>query len=1215
MKKYLSFLFFVMWVGVFAQENFQIIADQQREIDFFKRPQQRSLSYAIQNDYSDSLSESHYQVVVHIIYDGEATKRGDISDEKVAEMITELNEGFAGNGFEGNIDTKLRFHLAKLNPYCNATSGINRVDGSGVQNYSSIGADLTGGTNILALKALSQWPASEYLNIWIVTDINGAAAFGTVPTSMNSLTDDNFGSVIIYDNLGNITHEVGHNFGLYHTDMRCDPSVFALFSECAARKMHSIADAYLIAWQQIPVCFPDHYYDVGIDSFPHFKNEICAGDHEFELQVGNYGKANISSFTATIKNGNQTLVSKGFYGLSFNNGESIKVKFPSINLSEGIYNLTYEVSLPNGVLDQFNSNDTVPKDLIVAPTHALNHIINFESGLGDVIVINNGFANYSQDQTIEGNSTNTLMLEGHDDLGTAPYTGFATDEGKLEVKFCYAKPSYSTGGLIYDIKTGFGSSNRWWIKANQKKVVNAVRLLKDSDWSTDTIDLSGSEEAIFISFYADPRLWKDYSNGGDFVALDNIRFSELDESPLSLDFEAVDRFICTDSAELFSGGSVIFTPKVTGHPMPVKYEWYFESAFPRKIETKFDVNPVYWTWGSFDVKLVVTLPDGSQDSIVKEDFVWTKPMTEYSNQDIDNNTDFIFTTTNDYANWKKTNKAGAYGESDESLLLNIMDWPYTIGIEEAVVLPPLNLSALNTDTLSFDYAYSNRFSGSDTLKIEYSIDCSYTWTELDRVPVDNMQTAPDEWRFDSIFVPTADQWKTFKVDLSCLTNHENIRFRIIAYTGRRIGNALYLDNIRFNTKNTSQPTGDFSMVGNLWNSGEDSTICTENPTVNSKLHLYNENTYLGCYMTNGVGEFSFNNLPNGVYYILPDDSEISNSTSYITIQDESKSGLDLTNSENSVSICNVPGPCDHNPIYSLDTVKFQIIWDDSVFQQTTSPFLVELVDPAGKVGGRFMYANDRRYGWYNTVEVGDEFTIRVKSEQSDLWSRYWTTYSDSSYSLGSADFKTIKCNNNETFKVYLKRRPTSTGSYNISGTFLEKDGNSLTCSETPVANVKIILMNENHRAVTYAQTGGSGEYRFYNIGNGDYYIIADYLLEDRGTYIIPDPLKVTVKDGNIENLDLMDGINTVRFCDFSTVNSEQIALQNIGVEAKNHSITFSNGKLGTQVRLYSIHGVLLNSFTIRSDNETFKLNNLSTGVYLIQLGKNSAAISKNIFIK
>ena len=64
--------------------------------------------------------------------------------------------------------------------------------------------------------------------------------------------DNNIDVVITYDNLGDLKHEVEHNFGLNYTDMRCDPTVFALFSECAARKMHSIADTYLNSWQQIP---------------------------------------------------------------------------------------------------------------------------------------------------------------------------------------------------------------------------------------------------------------------------------------------------------------------------------------------------------------------------------------------------------------------------------------------------------------------------------------------------------------------------------------------------------------------------------------------------------------------------------------------------------------------------------------------------------------------------------------------------------------------------------------------------------------------------------------------------------------------------------------------------------------------------------------------------------------------------------------------------
>ncbi len=131
--------------------------------------------------------------------------------------------------------------MAKQDPSGLDTNGITRVKGS--QTSWDISDNYT-------FKALSYWPAEDYLNIWVVNLSGGLLGYTQLPVSstLQGLSDSSNdrltdGVVIHYQaygagsgfnlqtkyNLGRTaTHEVGHFFGLRHVwgDVNsCDPSV------------------------------------------------------------------------------------------------------------------------------------------------------------------------------------------------------------------------------------------------------------------------------------------------------------------------------------------------------------------------------------------------------------------------------------------------------------------------------------------------------------------------------------------------------------------------------------------------------------------------------------------------------------------------------------------------------------------------------------------------------------------------------------------------------------------------------------------------------------------------------------------------------------------------------------------------------------------------------------------------------------------------------
>ena len=180
------------------------------------------------------------QVVVHVIHNGEPIGTDtNIPDDQIHSQIDVLNKDFNRlNADASNTPVEflpvasamnIEFVLATVSPSGTPTNGINRVGGT---KNSWVRAD------DVELKALSYWPAENYLNIW-VCNLQGFRGYAQFPLSTipgvevvptNRLTH---GVVIGYRYFGSsdygdfdlnpafasgrtATHEMGHFFGLRH---------------------------------------------------------------------------------------------------------------------------------------------------------------------------------------------------------------------------------------------------------------------------------------------------------------------------------------------------------------------------------------------------------------------------------------------------------------------------------------------------------------------------------------------------------------------------------------------------------------------------------------------------------------------------------------------------------------------------------------------------------------------------------------------------------------------------------------------------------------------------------------------------------------------------------------------------------------------------------------------------------------------------------------
>jgi hypothetical protein len=181
-------------------------------------------------------------VVVHVIHNGEPLGTGtNISDEQILSQIDVINKDFNRLNADA-ISTppefaavagsmNVEFVLALRDPFGLPTTGIVRVNG-GRTSWSVSQEN--------EFKALSYWPAEDYLNIWVLNLSGGFIGYAQFPVSdMPGLEEyqdglaTTDGVVIDYKAFGSVdygsfdldpsynkgrtlTHELGHFFGLRH---------------------------------------------------------------------------------------------------------------------------------------------------------------------------------------------------------------------------------------------------------------------------------------------------------------------------------------------------------------------------------------------------------------------------------------------------------------------------------------------------------------------------------------------------------------------------------------------------------------------------------------------------------------------------------------------------------------------------------------------------------------------------------------------------------------------------------------------------------------------------------------------------------------------------------------------------------------------------------------------------------------------------------------
>jgi len=256
MKHLKSLLILLVIVFIFNISNAQQCGfDSQREellldsnfVELEKTAEKR-IQKAIKNKNFSKMAGSvlTIPVAVHVLHLGEPIGTdSNISTAQIQSSIDNLNDYYRGQTPNSPVDFEIEFVLAKRDPSCNATTGINRIDATSLAGYSNFGVNVqnSNGASYNDIVALSSWPQNDYFNVWIVTELDGNnGGFGFQGYAYFYNDNANFhGSVMMSTVFGydpgntngwglnsngdnsTVVHEVGHFFNLFHTFQGDDP--------------------------------------------------------------------------------------------------------------------------------------------------------------------------------------------------------------------------------------------------------------------------------------------------------------------------------------------------------------------------------------------------------------------------------------------------------------------------------------------------------------------------------------------------------------------------------------------------------------------------------------------------------------------------------------------------------------------------------------------------------------------------------------------------------------------------------------------------------------------------------------------------------------------------------------------------------------------------------------------------------------------------------
>ncbi|MBR3557475.1 MAG: T9SS type A sorting domain-containing protein [Bacteroidales bacterium] len=174
-------------------------------------------------------------------------------------------------------------------------------------------------------------------------------------------------------------------------------------------------------------------------------------------------------------------------------------------------------------------------------------------------------------------------------------------------------------------------------------------------------------------------------------------------------------------------------------------------------------------------------------------------------------------------------------------------------------LPFENMSSLTTPTLSFDVAHKRYNTNyTERLRVMYSTNCGQTWQSAYTKSGSSLATVTGN--ASSNFIPTASQWRTETIDLSNITDRDDVVIKFEFRSG--YGNNVWIDNVRIaNGTGIQSVESDLTIYPNP---------ATDNITISTsenaqRVEIFNIQGQLVKAEAGNVTHISVKDLANGMY--------------------------------------------------------------------------------------------------------------------------------------------------------------------------------------------------------------------------------------------------------------------------------------------------------------------------------------------------------------
>lgn len=254
-------------------------------------------------------------------------------------------------------------------------------------------------------------------------------------------------------------------------------------------------------------------------------------------------------------------------------------------------------------------------------------------------------------------------------------------------------------------------------------------------------------------------------------------------------------------------------------------------------------------------------------------------------------------------------------------------------------------------------------------------------------------------------------------------------------------------------------------------------------------------------------------------------------------------------------------------------------------------------------------------GNYQFVSEARDSNVYIKAIPNDtLYPSEIPTYWDSTWQIVNANVLIVDTNQ-VTVDTFATLAGTNTGGHGFVTGFIWQ-GAGKNSPGDPVANLPLILVNDQGQPIAFATTDATGLYRFTNVPDGTYQVYADWIgiNNNLAPYIniTADSDELTGMDFKVEGqqlVPLFTGVTEIGFAElgiYPNPSTGQVYIKP------------ANGTLSGEVNIsiYNIGGQQVRTTVVDSEQSTvLDLSDLSNGLYLILLTDGDQSISSRVEIQ